>query len=423
MQNLLLDYVMYVRRRQAQHPSRRRELAKGAAKVLLRHTNIPYSSPQGEAADVVFLHHYAGGAERIESLTSLLERQGLVVRHVHVSSAGEMMLRRRLMRPPPDLHPDLLVQGAYARYLVHRYEPKVLVTFQNGLLLAPFLREEMRGRGVYVNISHGVTPNHHTHSVTAYDYYFLFGRSSLENLLRNPVRIGTTAAVLTGSPFVSSNSEQVGADEADPRKVLFFSTWFPAGEYYEYLTRTAKLVVEWARAQVDHELYVKLHPLENPGFMNELTLGVPNIRVLPKSTPMQQALRGKSVVLHAHSNASLEAALAGKPSVVVNDTEVADSYLHLEDYFLPRAANVEEINDRIARMFQDYDYYVQQARRFARFHLERTADSVQYIAECLVRLSRGEALQHCIQLPQETDGLRQSPLDASANRKAVARSG
>lgn len=408
MQYLLLDYVAYVRSRQAQSPSTRCGWVKVAATALLRHTKIPYSSPRKEAADIVFLHHYMGGAERIRSLASRLERYGLVVRHVIVPSARDMILRRRLMRPPAELHPDLLLQGAYARYLVHRYEPKVLVTFHNGLLLAPFLREEMRARGVYVNISHGVTPIHHNHSVTAYNYYFLFGQSSLENLRRNPVRIGTTAAVLAGSPFVSSDLEYFGNDEADPRKVLFFSTWFPAGEYYEYLSRTAEIVVEWARRNPNRELYVKLHPLENPGFMNELTLGIPNIRVLPKSTPMQQALQGKSIVLHAHSNASLEAALAGKPSVLVNDSNVPDNYLHLEEYFLPRAANVEEINDRLTRTVQDYDYFVQQARRFVRFHLERTADSVPYIADCLVRLARGEALRNSIHIPQETAGLGRS---------------
>lgn len=400
-QAVLLAYTRHLVRWEGASAWDWKRLLRGAVKRAVASAPALYSEPSFDGTDVLFVHTLADEPERIAALVLQLRAAGLEVRH-EVLSRLSVVTGRRLTRPGVPVHRDLRWAAAHATYLVRKYRPRVLVTLENHLLLSPFFREEMRGKGTYVNLSHGVTPSNAWHSMTAFDYYFLFGESSLAHLRKNPVRIGSTRVLLTGSPFINAPEAAPTPDPAS-RVVVYFSS-LAANNRSDVFIRGARTVTEWARRRPDFHVRVKLHPLETPETLTSMTRGLANAEVLLKQTSMREALEGASLVIHTSSNAALEAAILGIPSVIVNDTTEPDTYLELERFFLPRAGTVEELDARVEGTLSDYDTYAGAARRFHSFHIARS-DSVAFIAEQLIRLSHGEKLEGTIDLPEELSGL------------------
>lgn len=402
-QQTLLAYLERVRCENPSPAGRFHSLLSAGTKWVIGNTNLLFRTPKHEPVDVLFLHHYPEEPRRLEGLLSRLREAGLSVAH-EIFSTREVLARRKMTRPDIPIHRELLWVAAHATYLVRRYTPRVLVTLDNGLIISPFLRRAMAGRGVYVNLSHGVTPVELLHSMTDFDYYFVFGQSSVERLMRNKIRIGSTRVLLSGSPF--TNAADLRAENMDPerRTVLFFSTSPPPGPAFDYIRRGAQVVLNWARRNPQNRLLVKLHPLEDEAVMRAQTAGMTNVMVLAKDTSLQEALSRASLVVHSISNASLEAAMVGLPSVIVNDTDDPEEYLQLEDYFPSRAKNEVELNERVIEVFANYGRYVEAARRFVRFHIDR-GDSVDFIAEQLIALRRGEQLENWIDVDEELSGL------------------
>ena len=400
-QAVLLAYTRHLARWEGVDGFGWRRALRGSVRRAVAHVPALYSEPRVDKTDILFVHTLADEPQRIGSLVLHLKAAGFTIGH-EVLSRRDMVIGRRLSRPADPVHPDLKWAAAHAAWLVRRYRPRVVVTLENHLLLSPFLREEMRGQGAYVNLSHGVTPSNAWHSMTSFDYYFLFGESSLAHLRKNPVRIGSTSALLAGSPFI--DAPEAGPSTGERARVVVYFSSLAANNRSDVFIRGARTVVEWARRRPDFQVRVKLHPLEHPETLTTLTRGMANAEVLPKETPMREALDGASLVIHTSSNAALEAALVGIPSVIVNDTPEPDTYLELERFFLPRAGTVEELDSRVEATLADYDTHVAAARRFYSFHIARS-DSVPFIAEQLIRLARGEGIQGLIPLPEDLSGL------------------
>ncbi|MFD1693035.1 hypothetical protein ACFSHR_20405 [Azotobacter chroococcum] len=82
--------------------------------------------------------------------------------------------------------------------------PRLLINDRNGSLCSPFLRLSLNRRGrPLVHLAHATTlESSRRLGMTDYDYYFLFGQSSLDALRERPLRFGDTRAVLSGSHMV-----------------------------------------------------------------------------------------------------------------------------------------------------------------------------------------------------------------------------
>lgn len=339
-----------------------------------------------EPCDILFLYAWAGEEARTGALSLALERRGLRVRHVAMPSPFRTLWRRRLAVPDaPGRLGDRFFESASA-YLVRRYRPRVLLTFDDGTSYTASLRREMRRiGGALVHIAHGVTGDSPLFTAFDFDYYFLFGRSSMEAVLRQKTRRGSTKVVEAGSYLIGEDFSLPVRRESS--SILFFSSWLHP-TVRDLLLDNFRLLAEWAGAQTRYELLVKHHPLEDESVIRGILRGVPRVRFFPKETPMREAVREVSLVMTTWSVASVEAAVLNRPAVIVNRSGNAD-FLRIEDYLPPRATTAAEIQERIDRINARYDEYVAQAGRFAGYHLARTTGSIPYLASCIDSLARG----------------------------------
>lgn len=352
--------------------------------------------------DILFLHTHAGNPHRIKQITDILERQGVLVRH-HVLSMKRMFAGKEFCTPGYRIHRLLYPYAAYASYIVKTYRPKMLVTMMDSHPLSSFLRREMSGIGPYVNIAHCPSEPNHYFSMFDFDYYFVFGESSLRELQNNPIRIGSTRAIPAGSPYLSKDSITIPED-FDARSILYFSSQKPPGPLGKMLRENSKIVYDWAREHPEYRLKVKLHPLEDREYTEYLSRNAANVTILEKDIDVIEALQGVAAVIIHWSSASLEAAMMRKPIVIVNRFEIYRNFLDFPLYFPPAAASPEELSKAIDETIERYSQYVQNAERFYKHHIERD-DSIGYIAECLSLILNGNEPKGMTPISEKTDTL------------------
>jgi len=366
-----------------------------------------YSKPEPVLCDILFI-----GGLPVHLLSGLLKKRGFRVCQ-EVLGAGRILFNRMLSEPDRTLPPTFRFYSAVLNFLLNKYHPKVVCGFLDRSPLASLLKHACRERGIKsINIAHGITdPRPFFDSMFDFDYYFLFGQSSLKHIAANPVRIGNTKAVLAGSPFITPDYKL--PPNREKKNVLFFSqikhvvshALLYAPTHMEQLIENTRLVVDWAKAHPDFRLFMKVHPAGDAKFTHKLCKGIRNIAVLEKSISMIDALKDVSLVINTVSNASLEAAVLNRPTVGINTRSLWKSYLSLEDFFLPAATNVEELHQNIVQTFEQYEEFLQKTQEFAGFHLEHTIDSVEFIADCIESIYYGEENFSCIPIKEDLSGL------------------
>ena len=344
--------------------------------------------------DVLFLHIH-DGQPRLQGLVAQLAGHGLTVRHERLDLGDSPRIRPAAFA----VLPELFRTAAQARALVEVHRPTVVVTQTDSLLMSPFLRSQLPGTSCYVNLAHAVVPNEIGHSMTDFDYFFVFGESSLHHLRRNPIRIGTTKVVLTGSPFVEAGQVAVRRrPPRDTRKVLYASSWLTPA-FRDMQIQCANTVLTWARNRPDVALTIKLHPLEDPGLLRSLVGGAQNVTILDQKTNLFAALEDADLLLHQGSCSSVEAALLGIPSLVIRGDNMPEDvararreFLEEERFFGPAVFTPADLNAAYARVFNNPDEYVARAERYADHH-HVAGGGVERIARDLAALCAGKSLE------------------------------
>lgn len=284
----------------------------------------------------------------------------------------------------------LYLQACLAKYLVSNYQPRLLITFYSYDVLPSFLRYEMKDIGKTVFMPHAVIPTTHIYTSTDYDYYFVFGESSFNNLQAQKIRIGNTKIVMSGSPMI--NDDFILPEvETENRTILYFSNWL-VGIEPDY-TKDYEIVIEWAKIHPEFKLLVKIHPLEKGDFVKRSIKGIPNIEILSSSISIIDAVKQAALSIVAFSVASLESAILKRPVVVANsriynenseDARISDKFLFLEKYFQPRATSSEELNERIMQTFSNYPFYVSNCDNFVKSHIKYGGQSKDNIINLII---------------------------------------
>ncbi len=344
-----------------------------------------------EPADVLFLHTYAGEVPRAGALADAVRARGLRVRQELISPPGARLLRRELTRASQHLPWSERAHAYYAEYLVRRFQPRVVVTFDTNGLCSP-LRRQANGAGARsVQIAHGVIGDTELFRIFDFDYYFVFGQSSVDAASRQPFRIGSTKLVSAGSFLIDEDFCLPTARERS--RVLFLSSWLHPS-VREILLRNFRILAEWARTRASLTLVVKPHPLEDVTVLQDILRDAPDVRFLDKAMDMKSAVADCALVITGWSVASIEAAILNRPAVVLNDSEQPD-FLELESYYLPRARTAGELQQRIERTLSEYQRFVEASRRLVRRHYERTTDSIPFLARCLEDVASGRESFPC----------------------------
>lgn len=345
-----------------------------------------YSNPKISACEILFLHSGGGIVQnRVRFFAEHLQHRGFKIRHDAIHSAKNVIIHRLLKKHGNYLPLDLAFDSAYAEYIIEKYKPKILLTFMDCDVISFFLKEKMRNYGKVINIAHGVSAATHRFSMFDFDYLFLLGQSSLKNISKNPVRFGSTKAILAGSIFVNENF--LLPPNKEMKNILFFSSWLPP-EIKNVVLRNFSIVSEYAVQHKEYDFFIKLHPLEDPTIWKKKSKGINNIHILKRNIEMKEALRGVSLVLHQWSNASLEAALLNRPSISVDVRGTIDDYLLFDHFFTPKATNAKVLHERISETFQNYDHYLKKCDAYASYHLEKRY-AVDYICDCIESIYHG----------------------------------
>lgn len=306
--------------------------------------------------------------------------------------APKTILRDRLLKSPPHPVPTRYFGiAAYAEWLVEHHHPRILLNDRNGSLYAPFLRLALNARGeLLVHLAHATTVESSRRlSMSDYDYYFLFGQSSLEALQARALRFGSSTAVLAGSHMIDSTYDLPPADPS-VRTLLILGVG-PDKEKEVGYQATYVLLRDWISMHPEYRVLVKAHPRSQVPFWQQAATKLPNLRVLPKESSLAEALAQASLVVNIMSNAVIEAALARRPILYVNagdDVDIFSQQLFLGD----RVSSLEQLSSALERVAGDYAGAVERADRFAEYHL---AQGSKGLSNCLTLLEELLAGQGC----------------------------
>jgi len=344
---------------------------------------------QIKQCDILFFH----GSEKSRDLNirdpliAELRKNGLTVLE-DTQQKPLNILKKCLLTPYKYNVPfKYLFISNYMQFIIEAYRPKVIITDRNGSVYSSFLKEAIQPYGKVVHMAHCVTTDNYTRfSMIDYDYYFLCGNSSLAKIINRQIRFGSTKAVLTGLYF-SNQYFNMSPNNAS-KNILLFGI-YPNLEKKESFRLIYDMIKQWAGNNPDYHLYIKPHPRSHSDYWKAASQTIDNIIVLDAREKLTSCLSNISITLSIYTNAVIDAALLNRPALMVsldNMNEVDDE-LDLETFYLPRATSPEQLQDNIAAMLDNYPHYVEQAGKFAQYHLEYKQDSIDYITHCLLSIA------------------------------------
>ena len=281
--------------------------------------------------------------------------------------------------------------AAYAEWLARHHGPGLVLSERHGSLVTPFLRLALNARNKrLVQLAHATTVERSRRlSMTDYDYYLLFGQSSLAALQRRSLRFGTTQAVLTGSYLVDQRYDMPPAAN-DPR-VLVLGVG-PDKEKRPGYQRTYALIRDWAARHPHIPVAFKPHPRSLMAFWRDAAARHPNVHLLPPELFLADALAQSSVVLSIMSNAALEASVASRPVIYINASDDPDD-LEQSRFFGQCVNTSEMLDERLEWLHQHYDQALDNTHAFAQYHLAYGVHGQLQTADVIDRLIHGRPLQ------------------------------
>lgn len=324
--------------------------------------------------------------QRKNILIEALRKRGHHLREAALRSPSDACAQRMLVAPPQRVPLRYLVYAAHAQWLVMTYQPKVLINERNGSLHAPFLRLALAARGArLLQLAHAATlESSRRLAMNDFDYYGVFGRSSLVALQERTLRFGESTVVLVGSYLAD---ETYNLPVADPAlRTLLVLGVGPDREKEPGYQRTYQLLCDWAERHPHYRVLFKRHPRSKAQFWSEAAERLANIELLDASCSLAQALAQASVVINIMSNAGIEAGLAGRPVIHVNAGSDMDIFSH-SLFFGPQVCDEHEFSRQLQALERDYSGHVARARDFADYHLvygsQGLAKTVQLIDDLL----------------------------------------
>lgn len=327
-------------------------------------------------------------------LIEALAQAGYCLKEEALRPLAQVVAQGQLVRPPAPVPLRYFALAAYAQWWVTHYRPRVLLNDRNGSLLVPFLRLALHAQGaLLVQLAHASTvEGSRKLSMNDYDYYLLFGRSSLQALRARRLRFGTSQALLSGSHMIDA-SYSLPPPRVEWRSLLILGVG-PDKEKEPGYRRSYALLAQWARRHPEYRVLVKRHPRSQVPFWQQAAL--PNLEVLPADCSLAEALARASVVINLQSNAVIEAALAGRPVLYVNDGQAQDIFDQAQ-FFGAAIDDLGQLESRLAELEREYPAALERARAFADFHLAHGAQGLACCVRVLSALQAGQALPDDIQ--------------------------
>lgn len=299
-----------------------------------------------------------------------------------------ILSKRQLKQPTCKVPTRYFGLAAHAKWLVDYYQPRILLNDRNGSFYAPFLRLALSEKGsILVHLAHASTVEGSRRlGMNDYDYYFLFGQSSLEALQARTLRFGCSTAVLSGSHMIDGSYDLEPA-EPSLRTVLILGVG-PDKEREIGYQATYALLRDWAMNSPEYKVLVKPHPRSGVSFWQQTSRSLSNVEVLPRECSLAVALSRASVVINIMSNAVIEAALARRPVLPVNVSGQSDIF-EQERFFGECIVSSKQLQERLTALESDYVSALQKAVAFSDYHLSQGNKGLEHTIFLLEHLLHG----------------------------------
>jgi len=362
---------------------------------------------QQKKCDILFLHasEKSKALKLRQPLISELKKKGFIVLEDAQQRSSTILKNGLLTQYKYKVPFKYLFIASYMQNIVDTYRPKIIITDRNGSIYSPFLKEAIQVYGKLVHIAHSVTTdNFGRFSLIEYDYYFLFGTSSLNKLLQRQVRYGSTKAVLTGPYFSDKEFTLPPTDKT--KNILLFGIGPDLEKHTDYGSMYY-IIKDWIAENPEYTLYFKPHPRSRFDYWQKESHKHQNIVVLKGTEKLTHCFKNISIALSIFTNAVIDAALLNRPSLLVCSDNVRDE-LDVEAFYLPRSKTSRQLHKNITTILDNYQHYVEQSQKFARFHLEHQQDSIEYIANCLASITNKQEDFPYIKIEEKMDNLKLS---------------
>lgn len=351
------------------------------------------SAPHSPATRVLVLHGSPKllAQRRKTGLIEALRERGHEVVEAAIEPLDVAIRQKLLYRPPAKVPLRYYAHAAYAEWLARHHQPALVLSERHGSLVTPFLRLSLNAQDKRLaQLAHATTVERSRRlSMTDYDYYLLFGQSSLAALQRRTLRFGSTQAILTGSYLVDQRYDMPPASNHLRLLVLGVG---PDKEKRPGYQRTYALIRDWAARHPQVPVSFKPHPRSQVAFWQEAAAQHPNIHLLPAELFLADALEQSSVVLSIMSNAALEASVASRPVIYVNASEEPDD-LEQSRFFGQCVTTLDMLDARLGWLQQHYEQALDCTHAFAQYHLAYGVHGQVRTAEVIDQLIHGHPLQ------------------------------
>lgn len=346
-------------------------------KAVLARLFSRYANDAPLACDVLLVHpsrkSYQQGRKR--PFIEALRQRGLHVEEFIEGGDGEILRLRQLAKPPQAVPFLLGWPAAHAAFLLRRYQPKVLLTERNGWIIPSFVKAFSQRRTLVLHLAHSIPSGQSSrYDYVDYDYYLMYGRSSLEYLRTLGAGFGECTVLFAGPYFLADAVPPTASVTGQQLRCLFLGS----GPEYEttagYLEMCA-WVRQWAVAS-SVQFSVKPHPRAEGRPWQGDTVA----EMVDRNLQLDEVLGDFDLVLCGYTNAVLDVARAGVPFVLLGEGR---DYFQTEQFNLFRARSLAELDLACRMINSDSSSYKERLDRFLHFHIENPCQPCSSLVETI----------------------------------------
>lgn len=258
--------------------------------------------------------------------------------------------------------------------ILNKFAPKVVITFMESSVGAGVIAYLGKLKNIIIiNIAHALTLAMPLFRVAVFDYYFVYGKKSKENILKIngfiDGKILPIGALKLDNFFLNSNTSFA---KNNIRRKIFFASQWETPFLKEFREKPCEILKKVINNNENYDLIIKKHPLEitnNDHFINKMFEDLDRCRIYSGTSDLKLLLIQSDIIVIIWSAIGLEAAILGKPVIVVNPEGLPDWFNYVESGFALECRNTIELQSAIERIYDNYDEYVKKAKGFVDMHL------------------------------------------------------
>lgn len=307
---------------------------------------------------------------RKQALLAALRARGLIVEEFVEEGDFDLVRNRQFVTPASGVPALLRWEAAHAAYLLSRYKAKVIVTERNGWIVPSLIKLQRKTGARIVHLAHSIPSDESSrYDYFDYDYYLLFGKSSLEYLSTLGDTFGECLVKFAGPYFFADREDPLpvkARKEGKGVKCLFLGSG-PDYEVSEPYRECCSWIAAWLSSRPDAELWVKVHPRGSGEPWRSHAASNPGIKILPPDGALDACIADVDFVLSGYTNAVLDVSRFGGPFILLG--EEADHFSS-ERFGIPRARSGLELANCIDALLADVRRAREAASEFFDFHVQ-----------------------------------------------------